>query len=113
MLWFGISPYKLGVFKNPTKLPTDIREDVILVSLGSAGFISTARAIPTLHAGAFENSLALETPYRSGADKPQVPRHITFHVIESPKQLAHLPEILRERFSQRLAGPAAASVSRS
>jgi nucleoside 2-deoxyribosyltransferase len=96
-------PYSVSMFLAPKTIPSRLREDVIICSLGSNGLRRLRTNIPLLRAGEVDQTLIydadLEIPRRG--ENLTVPRDVTFHVFESAQRLARLPEELKERFSRR------------
>jgi nucleoside 2-deoxyribosyltransferase len=94
-------PYSVKTFSPPKTIPSRLREDVIICSLGSTGLRRLSTNIPSLRAGEVDQTLiysaALAIPRRG--EVVTVPRDVTFHVFESNQRLVRLCEELKKRLS--------------
>jgi nucleoside 2-deoxyribosyltransferase len=102
--WLAFPPYDADHFNLLTNAPSEIMEDILIISLGSAGLNRLQKQIPSARRGTFDNTLAYDITSNFSRYKKKVPdvmRHITFHLFESTSRLVRLSEILRERFPYR------------
>jgi nucleoside 2-deoxyribosyltransferase len=99
--WVAFPPYRTDRFDFAVNAPTEIDEDILIISLGSGGLKRLHKQLPSWKPGAFENTLTYDTISDFSRYKEKLPpisRHITVHVFESADRLAVLSDILAERF---------------
>jgi hypothetical protein len=112
--WLDFPSYKPEMLDDPKTPPTEITEDFVICSLGSGGLNRLRKSIPELHTGDLENTLAYKesSPFvRFGPGTTEVMRHCTLHLIESPRRLVQLQQILKDRFPPRASPSVAPSSS--
>jgi nucleoside 2-deoxyribosyltransferase len=92
--------YTLKVFQPPTKVPKQIKDDILICSFGSGGLNRLRKRISYLHAGDYDQTLVHDMPFTiiKPGREIEVPRRIAFHIFESNPRLLALEPELKQRF---------------
>src|SRR6185437_8383490 len=85
---------------SPARIPSSAREDYIICSLTPNALRKVGEEVSYFRPGEAEKTLVNDTDieFVAPGEARNVSRRMTFHVFDSPAQLASLADTLRERF---------------
>jgi hypothetical protein len=100
MLLIRQLPYSMAVFGSGSWTPQNLKEDLVICSLGRGGFHRARNEIDYFQHGDFEKTLVYDRDFEIFKPGRQItlPRRTTFHIFESSSSLLSLGEELQSRF---------------